>query len=496
MDLQQLQVFEQFADNVDFAFWVCSPDVTKYYYMNSGYEKIWGRTVASLIENPHSFLEAVHPDDVERITQAAIGKEPWNMDEEYRIIRPDGTMRWVRDRTYPIYDDQGNIYRMAGTAEDITERKQEFKDLNQSLEQFKQFAENIDIVFWVCDVDVTEFLYISPSYEKIWGKSCASLYEQPRTFLDSVHPEDLPHKMAAIENNPTSMDEQYRIIQPNGTIRWIRDRTFPVKDENGRVYRMVGIAEDITYRKQAEEETYKALQREQELSNAKSEFIATISHEIRTPLSVIQSSADILHHNIDKLTDEKKQKHFTKVNSSVERITSIVEDLLIIAEDEAGSLQFQPNQVDIVQLCQEIINTIINYNNRRINFQVLGDASSNAILDAKLIHHILVNLLENALKYSQANTKVDLELSLLPNQIKFRVQDQGIGIPTENLPHIFNSFYRANNVETKPGTGLGLSIVKRCVDIHHGGIAINSSVGKGTIFTVTLPRETSSYKNL
>ncbi|AFY57090.1 PAS domain S-box [Rivularia sp. PCC 7116] len=489
MDLQQLQVFEQFADNVDFAFWVCSPDVTEYYYMSPGYEKIWGRTVASLIENPHSFLEAVHPDDVERVTQAAIGKEPWNMDEEYRVIRPDGTIRWVRDRTYPIYDDQGNIYRMAGTAEDITERKQELKDLNQSLEQFKQFVDNADIVFLVWDIEITKFLYISPSYEKIWGRSCDSLYKEPRSFLEALHPEDIPPVIAAMKNNPTSIDGEYRIILPNGTMRWIRERTFPNKDENGRVNGIVGVAEDITHRKQAEEETYKALQREQELSNAKSEFIATISHEIRTPLSVIQSSADILHHNIDKLTNEKKQKHFQKVNSSVQRIASIVEDLLIIAEDEAGSLQFQPTEVDVVQLCQEIINTIVNYNNRRINFKVSGNATSSSMLDAKLIHHILVNLLENALKYSQPDTKIELELSLLSNQIKFRVQDQGIGIPTENLSHIFNSFYRAKNVETKPGTGLGLSIVKRCVDIHHGGIAVNSSVGKGTIFTVTLPRE-------
>ncbi len=488
MDLQQLQVFEQFADNVDFAFWVCSPDITEYYYMSPGYEKIWGRTVASLIENPHSFLEAVHPNDVERVTQVAIDKEPWNMDEEYRIIRSDGTMRWVRDRTYPIYDDQGNIYRMAGTAEDITERKQEKEDLYQSLEQFKQLAENVDIVFWVCDVDVTEFVYISPTYEKIWGQSCASLYENPRSFLDPIHPEDLPHTIAAIKNNPTSMDEEYRIIQPNGTMRWIRDRTFPVKDENGRVYRMVGIAEDITYRKQAEEETYKALQREQELSNAKSEFIATISHEIRTPLSVIQSSADILHYNIDKLTTEKKQKHFQKVNSSVQRITSIVKDLLIIAEDEAGSLQFQPTEVDVVDLCQDIISTIVNYNKNRIQFKVSGDGANTAMLDVKLINHILSNLLENGLKYSQPGKKVEFELSLLPLHVKFRIKDQGIGIPTENLSHIFDSFYRGNNVETKPGTGLGLSIVKRCVDTHGGGISVNSTVGEETIFTVTLPR--------
>ncbi|MGB7380827.1 MAG: PAS domain-containing sensor histidine kinase [Rivularia sp. (in: cyanobacteria)] len=487
MDLQQLQVFEQFANNVDLAFWVCSLDVTEYYYMSPGYEKIWGRTIASLMESPHSFLEAVHPDDVERVTQAAVGKQPWNMDEEYRIIRPDGTIRWVRDRTFPVYDEQGNIHRMTGIAEDITERKKEQKDLHQSLEQFKQFAENVDIVFWVCDADVTEFLYVSPTYEKIWGQSCASLYENPRSFLDTVHPKDLPHKMAAIKNNPTSMDEEYRIIQPNGTVRWIHDRTFPVKDENGRVFRMVGIAEDMTYRKQAEEETYKALQREREFSNAKSEFIATVSHELRTPLSIIQSSIDLLHHNISNLIDSKKEKHFHKIESAIQRITSIVQDVLVVAGKETNSLQFQPSQVDITKLCQKIISTKFDDNTNRIEFKVSQDAAQTAMLDTILIERILINLLENALKYSQPDTKVLFELSLLPNKIQFQIQDRGIGIPTESLPHIFDSFYRANNVETKPGTGLGLSIVKQCVNLHGGEIVVSSTVGEGTIFTVTLP---------
>lgn len=488
MDLQQLQVFEQFANSVDIAFWVCSLDVTHYYYVSPGYEKIWGRTVASLMENPHSFLESVHPDDVERVTQAIKSKKSWTIDEEYRIVRTDSKLRWMHHRTYPIYDEQGNLHLIAGIAEDITERKKEFKYLHQSLEQFKQFVKNIDIVFWVCDVDVTKFLYISPAYEKIWGKSCISLYEQPLSFLDAIHPEDLPRQIAAVKNNPTSIDEIYRIIQPSGNMRWIRSRTFPVKDENGDISRIIGVAEDISHRKQAEQETYKALQREQELSTVKSEFIATISHEIHTPLSIIQSSADILQHSINRLSDEKKQKHFQKVDSAIKRITSIIEDLLIVAEDEAGSLQFEPTKIDIPQLCQEIIDRIINYNNRRIEFTVSGDAASTAMLDAKLVNHILVNLLENALKYSQPQEKVKFELDLLPSKIKFRIQDWGMGIPTENLPHVFDSFYRGNNVDNQPGTGIGLAIVKQCVDIHRGGIAINSTVGKGTIFTVTLSR--------
>ena len=231
-----------------------------------------------------------------------------------------------------------------------------------------------------------------------------------------------------------------------------------------------------------------ALQRGREHSDAKSEFIATISHEIRTPLSVIQSSADILQHNFHKLTDEKKQKHFNKMDSAVQRITSIVQDVLMISEEDATSLQFQPSEVDIVQLCQEIINTIVNYNVERIEFKVSGDGKTVGMIDTRLINHILINLLENALKYSQPDTKVKFELGLLPSKITFSIQDEGIGIPTENLSHIFNSFYRGNNVETASGTGLGLSIVKRCTDLHRGGISVNSTVGEGSIFTVSLPR--------
>ncbi|MEO0685991.1 MAG: HAMP domain-containing sensor histidine kinase, partial [Cyanobacteria bacterium J06649_11] len=179
---------------------------------------------------------------------------------------------------------------------------------------------------------------------------------------------------------------------------------------------------------------------------------------------------------------------FKKMNSAVQRITSIVQDVLMISEEEATSLQFQPSEVDIAQLCQEIINTIVNYNVERIEFKVSGDGATTGMLDSKIINHILINLLENALKYSQPDTKVKFELGLLPSKITFCIQDQGIGIPTENLSHIFNSFYRASNVETKPGTGLGLSIVKRCVDLHRGGISVNSTVGEGSIFTITLPR--------
>jgi PAS domain S-box-containing protein len=477
--------FRQFADNAEVVFWVCEPDVSKFHYISPGYEKIWSRSCADVYSNPRSFLESVHPDDLERVVAAATGVQACHMNEDYRIIRADGQVRWVNDRTFPVYDEQGKLSRMVGIAYDITDRKKTELYLHDTEAKFYQFANNADIVFWVCEPDASKFYYISPGYEKIWGRSCESIYENPRSFLESVHPDDFERVFAAATGeNACNMNEDYRIIRTNGQVRWVNDRTFPVYDERGNVYRMAGIAEDITYRKLAEAEVLKTLQRERELSDAKSSFIATTSHEIRTPLATIQSSLDMLQHYTDRLNEDKKQGHFQKIENAVQRIKQIVQDTLLLSEGEAGTLQFEPKLVDVVQLCKGILEGITD-NKNRIEFETNSNTTQ-VDLDSKLISYIINNLLENALKYSPQNTTVKFDLNCTESAVIFSIQDQGIGIPEENLPHIFDSFYRANNVEMSSGTGLGLAIVKQCVDLHKGEIEVISKVDEGTTFTITL----------
>jgi PAS domain S-box-containing protein len=656
----------KFAENADVVFWICEPDVSKFHYISPGYEKIWGRSCSEIYDRPLSFLDTLHPDDVPG-KLAAIKNNPTLMDEEYRIIRPDGEVRWVRDRTFPIKDDMGNVYRMVGIAEDITDRKKVKDMLVESNENFQQFAANIDIAFWVATPDVSKYFYMSPGYEKIWGKTRASLFENPHSFLDAVHPDDLERvTSAAIGDDPCNMSEEYRIIRPDGEVRWVRDRTFPVKDENGKIYRMVGLAEDITGRKQlgdiqsqiqrerithqiiqairtslnletifdiavneigrllqidhvkisefiseekgwltvaeyrshpnlpkstgtyipdkgnagaaklkrleifrvddtnncegevnrkiaqtfpgawlilplhfdsvvwgslcllidgrprywqqdeielitniagqlsiaiqqsklyqqiqelASTEVCKALQRERELSEAKSKFITNTSHEIRTPLATIQSSLDMLQYYSDKLDDEKKWSHFQKIEIAIKRTTQIVQDILLLSETEADALQSQRSNINAIQLCHEMIGDITSNPSykTRIKFDAPGEKIQ-ALIDPKLTQHILTNLLQNALKYSPQNTPVQLSLISNPDSVTFVIQDQGIGIPQQDLPHIFGSFYRANNVGNTSGTGLGLAIVKQCVDLQNGAIAVDSVVAGGTKFTVTLPK--------
>ncbi|ARV61557.1 PAS domain-containing sensor histidine kinase [Nostocales cyanobacterium HT-58-2] len=493
-DLQELMKtpLGQVVERVNQVFWVCSIDLSQVHYVSPAYEQIWGRSTASLYENSESFTKAIYPDDREYFFAAIkrLQQQKQVMDEEYRITRPDGSIRWIHNRAIPSLDATGEIQYLTGIAEDITQRKEVETVLAESEQKFLQFANSVDIVFWVCAPDASKFFYISPGYEKIWGKSCASIYSNARSFIESVHPDDLERVIAAaIGENACYMDEEYRIIRPDGTVRWVRDRTFPVYNEHGEVFRMAGIAQDVTQRKLAEEEIYKTLQREHELSEAKSQFIATTSHEIRTPLTTIQSSIDMLQHYTDRLTNDQKQAHFQKIESAVQNIKQIVHNALLLSESEAGTLQLQLRNVDIVAFCQEIIATVSssNDNQKRIKFTISGDTSKPLSLDPKLINYIVTNLLENALKYSLPNSIVKFELCSSQDQVILSIQDQGIGIPQEDLPQIFGSFYRSKNIGKVPGTGLGLSIVKQCVDLHKGKIDVNSIVGEGTTFTVRLP---------
>jgi PAS domain S-box-containing protein len=384
----------------------------------------------------------------------------------------------------------GEILYTLGMIEDITERKLAVEALRDSEQQYRQLAENIGHVTWLITPDTKQLFYISPNYEQVWGKSCASLYEKPLSFMDIIHPEDKEKAVAALELDSTRMDLEYRIIRSDGTMRWIHTRTHPVLNETGEIYRVVGIAEDITVCKIAEEEILKALQREQELSEAKSRFIAMTSHDLRTPLTTIQSSVDLLKHRSEKLSPERQLLHLDRISSATEQMTSMVQDVLLLSEAEAGNLQFNPALVDLAQLCRSVVADleVAHKNQHIVEFAVSDEyGTRDLLLDSKLVRYILINLLTNAFKYSRQGSTIQLHLICHPESVVLRIQDQGIGIPAQDIPRLFESFYRASNAGMVEGTGLGLAIVKQCVDLHGGKITVDSAVGKGATFTVTLP---------
>jgi signal transduction histidine kinase len=177
-------------------------------------------------------------------------------------------------------------------------------------------------------------------------------------------------------------------------------------------------------------------------------------------------------------------------------MTQLLEDVLTIGKAEAGKLKFTPSPMDLVAFCRDLVESLqmSAREQHQINFVAVGDGSD-AQMDEKLLAHVLTNLLSNAVKYSPDGGMVQFDLICEYSWAIFRIQDSGIGIPPDDLERLFESFRRASNVGAIPGTGLGLAIVKKCVDLHGGQITVESEVGAGTTFTVTLPLKSPSYPN-
>lgn len=245
---------------------------------------------------------------------------------------------------------------------------------------------------------------------------------------------------------------------------------------------------DITERKRSEAELRQALAREKELGELKSRFVTNTSHEFRTPLTTILSSSELLEHYRHRWSEDKQLVHLHRIQKSVKHMTQLLNDILIIGKAEAGRLEFKPTWFDLELFCRELAEELqLSDKNQHMIALTLPTQGKQVWLDKKLLQHILTNLLANAMKYSASGSTINFAVTYAEHQVIFQIQDQGIGIPTEDQKHLFESFHRATNVGNIQGTGLGLSIVKKCVDVHGGKIEARSVVGEGTTFIVSLP---------
>ena len=250
---------------------------------------------------------------------------------------------------------------------------------------------------------------------------------------------------------------------------------------------------DVTQHHQAEEDIRQALAQQVELSALKTKFVSMTSHEFRTPLATILSSAELLRYYSDRLPENEKLEVIGSIEKAVMRMTKMLDGVLMIGRADSGNLELRPAPCRLHALCREVASEAARTssadgsNLQRLDTRFAG-AEAELLLDEKLLRHILGNLIGNAFKYSPAGTRVKLTVSVDDDEIALIVADEGIGIPGEDLPRLFETFHRAGNVGNISGTGLGLAIVKRAVDLHGGKIDVASKVGEGTRFTVRLPR--------
>jgi two-component system sensor histidine kinase/response regulator len=250
----------------------------------------------------------------------------------------------------------------------------------------------------------------------------------------------------------------------------------------------------------------RSLEQERELSQMKSDFISVVSHEFRTPLTTIQSASELLEYY--EWTKEEQVEQLHQIQSEVKHMTDLMEDVLFLSRANVNKAKLNLTKFDLADFCKRLLvqmkktfaenYTLHSFLHILPNEIVIQDfhienelpiVSVN--MDEKLLRQIITNLITNAIKYSHQNSTIEFRVTVdfrvsSPN-VSFVISDRGIGIPEEDLEHLFSAFHRGKNVGILPGTGLGLSIVKNCIDIHNGTIAVNSKLNVGTEFTVTLP---------
>jgi PAS domain S-box-containing protein len=224
-------------------------------FMNQAARRIYGRAPEEMIGR--SFFEFLPPEQVDRDAAAfarTLADSTGTMSYESKVYRADGSIVTLHANAVAVRDEQGNVIGTSGVSRDMTTALEAERALRESEERLRELAETIDDAFWSWDVHAQRIIYVSPSYERLFGQSRAELYRDPQSFRRCVHPDDRPRLEAALERNPYEGALDYRVVHAGGAVRWVSVRTFPVRNEAGAVIRAVGVARDITERVEAAEQ--------------------------------------------------------------------------------------------------------------------------------------------------------------------------------------------------------------------------------------------------
>ncbi len=378
-----------------------------------------------------------------------------------------------------------------GIVEDITPRREAETAIRESEKKFRTLFETSSQGVMLHAEDHT-FSAVNPAAAELFGLAPEEIVgKHPIDLAPEFQPDGQPSAEIAKREIGKCLQvgtARFEWVHMNATGRRIFLEVILSRIPHGDKFLMQAVVTDISERKRAEQELKRALERERELNQLKSNFVSMVSHEFRTPLGIIQSSAEILDDYLDQLDPAERREQLQSIIKNSRRMAGLMEDVLLLGSLDSGRLEYAPRPLDLAALCRRLVDEVRSTTDGRcaIEFSTCG-LPAEAMADEKLLRHILLNLLNNAVKYSGPGHAVTFRATGDATGMIFIVRDQGIGIPEEDLPVLFEAFRRGSNVGQTPGTGLGLVIVKQSVELHRGTIGVETLQGHGTTFTVSIP---------
>ena len=453
---------------------------------NAASARILGYEVAELLKIP--MREFITPDYQQQFDEYLARIEEHCADRGLMsvVTRTGGRRIWEYNNT--LRTEGVTLPVVRGLAHDITERVHAERELRDSEQLFRQLAENIREVFYLTDAKSLDLFYVSPAYEQVWGRTCQSLYETPDSFLSAIHPDDREIVRNAYLNREIFMRE-YRIVRPDGSVRWILDRGFPVHDAKGHVYRLAGLAEDVTENKLAEQavqESQAELARVSRIATM-GELTASIAHEINQPLAAVttNASASLRWLAIQPPNLAEAREAMTSAMQEANRASCVIERIRTLLKKTSP----ETRPVDLNEVIREVLALVHNELTRNgvaVHAELTPDAPI-VIGDRVQLQQVLLNLIMNAVDamLSIKGRRRTLVISSARDTegVLIAVQDSGKGLDPKHVSRIFDSFFT-----TKPdGIGMGLSISRSIVEAHGGRLWAGPAPLHGAVFQLMLP---------
>ena len=467
--------------------------------VSANYLNLLGLPPTTPLDDFEAQLATVHAEDVEHIrtTPFAATREHPSYHCDYRVILPDGSIRWIAETATVEHDGNDKVSRITGSLIDVTHTKRAEATVNSLEKRLARTMRATRDGVWEFDIASMQMWY-GPRFEELLGYDLGELDQSPKQFLDLMHPEDcstVRNLMGDRLLTGDTFDLEVRVLHKSGRIEWVRLRAQIEFDATGRPVWISGSMQLITDRKLAEQAAIEAKLAAEAANFAKSTFLANVSHEIRTPMNGVIGMSRILS---ETPLDATQREYVDVISGSARALLSLINDVLDLSKIEAGRLDLEHVTFDLRDVIYETIAVMaLQSGLKGIEIIVRIERTPIAMRgDPGRLRQIIMNLVGNAIKFTHEGHIVVTASETVSNgapALRIEVTDTGIGIPADRIDRLFKTFSQIDSSTTRHygGTGLGLSIVKRLAEHMGGEVGVTSEVGRGSTFWVTVRMDSS-----